>query len=121
MQLIPETQPDEEDVTWALAIQQSSKSLMRFQVGAVIVKKGKILGFGYNKRKTHPRYGSKEGFHTLHAEGDALWCCEKLGNDTKGATIIVYRRGGYNSKPCPDCQRHIKRAGIKKVIYTDHE
>lgn len=121
MELIPETDPDEDDATWGLAINESSKSLMRFKLGAVIVKRGKVIAFGHNKAKTHPRYGSKSGFHTLHAEGDSLWTAEKLEVDVKGATMIVYRKNALNARPCKDCQRLIREAGIKRVIYTNHE
>jgi deoxycytidylate deaminase len=121
MEMIEVSDPVEDDLSWALAKTMSGKSLMKFKLGAVIVKRGRILGFGYNKSKTHPHFGSKKHFKTLHSEGDALYCAKKLGNDVEGATMIVYRRGCMNSKPCEDCQKLIEASGITKVYYTNHE
>ena len=121
MELIETYDVEEDDPTWALAITESSKSPLRFKLGAAIIKRGKLLGFGYNSYKTHPKFGSKDGFKTLHAEGAALYSAKKLGNDVRGATMIIYRRGARNSKPCEDCQKLIEEAGISKVIYTNYE
>lgn len=119
--LVEVSEPSEDDPIWALAMSESSKSPMKFKLGAVIIKRGKLLGFGYNSSKTHPIFGSKDNYKTLHAEGAALYCAKKLGNDVKGATMIVYRKGGRMSKPCDHCQSIIEKAGIAKVIYTNHE
>lgn len=37
----------------------------------------------------------------------------------EGASLYVARSNGLCSKPCPDCQRAIVRAGIKKVYFVD--
>lgn len=55
-----------------------------------------------------------------HAEIAALRAC---GNTpVAGATIYVARWGKKNcplmSKPCPACQEALRKAGIRKVIYT---
>jgi len=39
--------------------------------------------------------------------------------DFNGASLIVVRSNKKMSKPCIKCQKAIKRAGIKKVIYID--
>lgn len=118
MELI-EANPDFDDPIWGLVASIANKSQMYFKLGAVVFKRGKILGFGYNSNKTHPKYGSKPCYQTLHAEGAAIWAAKKLGNDTQGATMIVYRKNGLNAKPCVHCQKIIEKAGIKKVIYTN--
>lgn len=121
MELIEVSSADESDPMWGLAKSMASKSPMYFKLGAVIFKRGKLLGFGYNSMKTHPMFGSKLHYKTLHAEGDALYCAKKLGNKTQGATIIVYRRNNRNAKPCKYCQEMLRKAGIVKVIYTNYE
>jgi deoxycytidylate deaminase len=121
MELIEVSSPIEDDPMWALAKSLSSKSPMKFKLGCVIVKKGKLIGFGYNQAKTHPQFGSKGDYKTLHSEGDALYCAKKLGNDTRGAIMIVYRKNWLNSKPCPSCQKLIEKAGISTVYYTNNE
>lgn len=121
MEFIETSDPDLSDPLWALAAKMSSKSLMKFKLGAIIVKRGKILGWGNNQKKSHPIYGSKDCYKTMHAEGASLYTCKKLGNDPTGATMIVYRRGGRLSKPCLECQKLIAKHGITKVIYTNYE
>ena len=110
----------EEDAPWLdLARDESEKSKMsRFRLGAILVKRGKIIGFGYNKAKSHPKWGSGK-FKTLHSEGDAIYCALRLGNDPKDAIMYVYRENWNLSKPCADCLAHIQKVKIKKVIYSN--
>lgn len=101
-----------------LAKRASKKSNYHHRLGAVIVKKNKVISVGYNKpHKTHPRSNTK--YKTIHAELDAILGCEK--EDLKGATIYVLRdaSAGVNlAKPCPCCMELIQMVGIKKVVYS---
>ena len=102
-----------------IAKQLSYKSEYHHKLGAVIIKKGKILGVGFNKpNKTHPK--SNHPFHTIHSELDAILGVSR--EDLKGATIYVYREGANGkpvlAKPCKYCQELIKLANIKEVCYT---
>lgn len=71
-------------------------------VGAVIVKKGRIIGRGYHAKAGLP-----------HAEIVAL---KEAGKKAKGSTLYV------NLEPCshfgrtPPCTNEIIRSGIKKVV-----
>lgn len=71
-------------------------------VGAVIVKKSKVVGMGYHR-----------GFGLPHAEVEAI---QAAGEKCKGATLYV------NLEPCchygktPPCTEKIIKAGIKEVI-----
>lgn len=103
-----------------MAKRLSKKATYCHQLGAVVVKKGKPLGFGYNKpNKTSPH--SNNQFKNIHAELDAILDCSR--EELQGASIYVYRehKSGKpaNSRPCKYCQMLIKEAGIKKVYYTD--
>ena len=100
-----------------LARKESEKSTMSFKLGAVITKKGKVLGSGYNVRKTHTRLGSGK-FNMMHAEGAAIYSALKRGYDVEGSTMYIYRRNNNLACPCRDCQTIIRKYGIKKVIYT---
>jgi tRNA(Arg) A34 adenosine deaminase TadA len=102
-----------------LARKLSLKSDYHHKLGAVIVSKNIVIGKGYNKPfKTHPK--SNYPWHTQHAEFVAIL----EAGDCKGADIYVfreYKNGNVaNSKPCPYCTELIKRAGIKRVYYTDN-
>lgn len=95
------------------------RSRERFKVGAVLVQRGVVICVGNNSSKTHPRFGSKSPYKTLHAEGSVLYNANKLGIDTKGTTMYIFRENYRNSKPCRDCQKLIREAGVSKVIYTN--
>jgi deoxycytidylate deaminase len=103
-----------------IARQEAKKSSYTFRLGAVVLRKGKIVGKGYNKVKTHPRLFKEYGYFSIHAECDALLKAASNGN---GDTIIVVRiikNGKYScSKPCEKCLAFIKEYGIKKIIYSD--
>ena len=90
----------------------------KFQLGAAIYdRKGKLISVGWNKPKTHPKYGSFI-YKTIHAEGDALIKALKTRKSLKGAYIVVYRTKGNLAKPCPCCESMLREAGIEKVYYT---
>lgn len=85
--------------------------------GAVIVRNGRILSYGWNKMKTHPK--SEHPFKAIHAEMDAIF---KGKGKLQGATLYVARltNTGHlmNSQPCPYCLTTIIAAGIERVFYT---
>ena len=96
-------------------------SVMRYRLGAVIIKSGKIIGAGHNK----PKYSKLSENHwskTIHAEIDAIL---KSHKDLKGATMFVGRivKNGKTAmaKPCNSCQTIIDESGIKAVYYTTTE
>lgn len=89
--------------TLALAARGKGKTSPNPMVGALIVKKGKIVAQGYHKKAGTP-----------HAEIVAL---KKAGPLSKGATLFV------NLEPCchtdkrtPPCTKSIIEAGIRKVV-----
>ena len=88
----------------------------RRQVGAVIVKDGAIISFGYN--------GTPNGFdnccevddttkrEVLHAESNAISKVAQSTISSTGATLYV------TTSPCFDCAKLIIQSGIKKVYWT---
>ena len=103
-----------------LARKSSKKSLHKqHKIGAVLVKKNRILSIGFNKPlKTHPL--STASYQTVHAELDAILNANK--KDVEGATIYVYREDFYGNikiaKPCEHCERLLKLFKIKEVCFT---
>lgn len=90
------------------------------KVGAAIFSGNRLISIGWNSTKTHPSSKTRHKAH--HAEFAAL-----VGNykyDLIGTTLFVTRvtPGGAISmaKPCDECQKVIKAAGIKKVYFTNH-
>jgi deoxycytidylate deaminase len=101
-----------------LARKLSKLSEHHHQIGAVIVRKNRVLGVGFNKpRKTHTK--SNNAYRTVHAELAAILAAQE---DLTGTVVYVYREfkdGSPNlAKPCKYCQLLIKQAGIKRVFYT---
>lgn len=100
-----------------IAKKESEKSEQYHRLGCVITQKGKVLGKGFNKAKTHSTYGS--GFASyLHAEGAAVISALGRVHSLKGCTAYIYRRNSLKSKPCKDCMELLTRMGIKRIIYT---
>jgi dCMP deaminase len=95
------------------------------QIGAAIVKEGKVVAQAHNAHFPNqhaltvngdPRSnfdaGQGAGIYTsIHAEANAIALAAKAGIATNGADIFV------TTFPCPTCARSLVVAGIKKVFY----
>lgn len=106
----------------------------RIKIGAIVVKKNKVISVGVNSYKTHPIQKKYNRFrfnifktdtaHTLHAEIQALVNIP-YGTELEDLSIYIYRehRDGKlaKSRPCPSCLSFIKDLGIKKICYTTDE
>ena len=93
----------------------------RYRVGAAIYIGNRLISIGWNQRKTHPKQRSI--FRWTHAEMSAIIGTNK--HDLTRSTIYVARitPGGdvKMAKPCIDCQRILRAAGIKNIIFTDEQ
>lgn len=101
-----------------------------FQVGAVVAKRGKPIGIGYNtvlpyqtanlhhglrKEKYHSPPGDQNNYDTNHAEVEAILAASNKGISVKNASIFV------TVAPCETCARMLARSGITKVVVgKDH-
>lgn len=80
-----------------------------------------IVKIGTNTHKTNPKYGRK------YNNGDMAFCLHAETNVLRfarpGDCITVMRWGARGeltmSLPCKFCMKHIKKAGIKKITYSD--
>lgn len=118
-----DTLSNSENAFLSVARYMSTKSAARQKHGAIVVKSGRVLGTGYNKDKNHPTHVSPEHIKThcsRHAEVEAI---RDANWNVKGAVLYVARLNrigkDLNSKPCRYCMAAIKKAQIKKVIYTE--
>lgn len=86
----------------------------RKKVGAIIVKDGNIVSFGYNGTPTGFCNECEENDVTkdevIHAEMNAIL---KAGTKTQGATMYV------TMSPCIKCAKIIKQSGLKCVVYDE--
>jgi diaminohydroxyphosphoribosylaminopyrimidine deaminase / 5-amino-6-(5-phosphoribosylamino)uracil reductase len=74
-------------------------------VGAVLVKRGKIIGRGWHRRAGLP-----------HAEIEALRDAEKRGENARGATLYVTLEPCSTHGRTPPCSAAIIAAGIARVV-----
>ena len=104
------------------AAMESSYGKLRH--GAVIVKGGSVVSFGFNK-SNHCQFGQRfrhmdKGPATQHAEISAILGLPRSA--TQGADVYVVRINNdcdwRMSKPCPMCEQALKFVGVKRVFYT---
>jgi dCMP deaminase len=104
-------------------ISSASKCVSK-QVGAVIVKNGRILSTGYNGTpagftnccdywnneytKEHHEWSKT---YEIHAEMNAIIWAAREGISIKDATIYV------TLEPCSDCSKNLIASGIKRIVY----
>jgi len=114
---------DENFINIAKELSTASKCVSK-QVGAVIVKNGRILSTGYNG--TPPGYQNCcdcwDGKYTnehhewsktyeIHAEMNAIIWAAREGISIEGATIYV------TLEPCSECSKNVIASGIKRIVY----
>lgn len=110
-----------------------------FKIGCVIVYKGRIVGAGFNSRKTCPqqkyynrRYrsfkkGAKPIVDSLHAEIAALRSIPhgvEKSIDWRKVKVYIYRvsvgkpNGHGLARCCPGCMNALKDKGVRHILYT---
>lgn len=108
-----------------------AKSLLDLPSGrskhfSFLLRKKKIVGFGYNRSyDTHPiahKYGYR--FDCIHSELDCILSFNHPVRELHKCVLVNLRflRNGTlaMSKPCQCCQKMIVGFGIKSVIYTNN-
>ena len=115
---------DNNFINIAKEIASASKCVSK-QVGAVIVKDGRILSTGYNGTPSgytnccdywDGEYTSEHHewskTYEIHAEMNAIIWAAREGISINGATIYV------TLEPCSDCSKNIIATGIKRIVYA---
>lgn len=74
-------------------------------VGAVLVKRGKVIGRGWHRRAGLP-----------HAEIEALRDCQRRGHSARGAVLYVTLEPCCTHGRTPPCTDSIIAAGVKRVV-----
>lgn len=103
-----------------LAEKISQKSTYKHRIGSIITFKDKILGFGFNQLKTHPK-SPQPYFKTIHSELSAI--LNSGLEDFTNCSIYNFRKtpGGKiaNSKPCFHCENLLRSLNFKNIYFTD--
>lgn len=87
---------------------------------AYLLAGGKIVGFGYNKHRSHTyhsRWSDPARPPAIHAEAAAVFSTRKQGDEL--VVVRVNRQGAVRlSKPCVCCCSFLQYRGIKRVWFT---
>lgn len=87
----------------------------RSKVGAILVKSGNLISFGYNGTPSGMNNACEENDitlpHVIHAEINVILKAAKTGNSVDGSTLYL------TLSPCIDCSKVILQSGIKRVVY----
>ena len=93
-----------------------------YHVAAILRRKGDVIKVGENTDKTHPRFKRQYDDGTwashMHAEMNVL----RFAQPGDEIEVMRFSKCGHYmtmAKPCPLCQKELKKAGIKKVKYTN--
>lgn len=102
---------------WNAYIASLRSTCNRSQVGAAIVKEGRVISTGYNGAPSGlPHCGPECSLdnpctRTVHAEAGAISYAARVGIATEGATLYC------THEPCIDCAKLIINSGIIHVYY----
>jgi dCMP deaminase len=88
---------------------------VRFKVGAVLVRDGNIISFGYNGTPSGIENCCEENDvtlpHVIHAEVNCILKAAKNGSSVDNSTLYL------TLSPCLDCSKLILQSGVKRVVY----
>jgi len=114
---------DKNFINIAIELAGASKCVSK-QVGAVIVKGGRILSTGYNgtpagftnccdhwKNEYTSEHHEWSKTYEIHAEMNAIIWAAREGISIDGATIYV------TLEPCSECSKNLIASGIKRIVY----
>lgn len=107
----------------AIAAAESNVHYPKWRLGAVLVKGGSLLSTG-RSRKTNDPSQIQDGLGcSIHAEQAALKAARK--SNVSGSVMYVARIGRDGdiklAKPCSECEALLRKAGVKKVVYTTED
>jgi tRNA(Arg) A34 adenosine deaminase TadA len=90
----------------------------RTKHGCVIVKSGAVQSKGTNTYRNQPGIIEEIEALSVHAEINAI----RRGSNLRGAVAYIARVNNSGekrqSRPCPDCLKALKDAGVKRIVYT---
>ena len=114
-------------------LEASKSTFFKQHVGCVLMVGNRVLALAHNSEKTYPiqqrynkfrgfRHPERDNFGYIHAEMQILQKTQYLDLDWEDTTLYIGRvtRGGEQglARPCPACERAIRKRGIGTVYYT---
>lgn len=92
-----------------------------YKMGAAVVRGGSVIAVGFNRREKH---AEESALGKLVNDGKSSRFRTK--NDACNADVYVARIKKDNkkqgsSRPCENCWKHLREAGIRKVFYFNEK
>lgn len=109
------------------AIQVAKKSTFRYQIGAVLLKHGKVLSTGFNSMRHQSKFKTTHYEGSYHAEVSCILNAIRASSveSLKGCTMVVVRVRNSGelglALPCKSCYDIIQKMGIKKVLFSTND
>lgn len=89
----------------------------KHKMSCIIIRKGKIIGKGFNMLKTHP--SSEHKWQCRHAEFNAFISADR---NIEGATVHIFRENNNgvlsHARPCPSCYKLLMENEAKLIVYS---
>ena len=93
-----------------------------YHIAAILRRRGTVIRIGENTNKTHPRFKRQYVDGTwashMHAEMNVLRFAQP-GDELEVMRFSKYDHELTMAKPCMLCLDQLRKAGIKKVKYTN--
>ncbi|HIL26180.1 MAG TPA: hypothetical protein EYG21_02125 [Nitrospinaceae bacterium] len=93
-----------------------------YHIAAILRRRGTVIRIGENTNKTHPRFKRQYADGTwashMHAEMNVLRFAQP-GDELEVMRFSKYDHELTMAKPCRLCLDQLRKAGIKKVKYTN--
>ena len=97
------------DIATGAALTRIKNSDQHFRLGAAGIRKDGVIVVSYNGAPKEPEWQH-------HAESRL---CRKLTPESTVAVVRVLADGSWAmARPCKNCQKCLKRVGVKRVYYT---
>ena len=93
-----------------------------YHLAAILRRNGRVVKIGANTDKTHPRFKRQYSDGTwsshMHAEMNVLRFAQP-GDEIEVMRFTKCQHELTMARPCSLCMEEMKKAGIKKVKYTN--
>jgi len=103
-----------DEAAYRQAIKGRDRRHMRYSHGAALYNGDHVISVAHNRPLRHGKF-------SIHAEDAVVRKIPKHINRRK-LVIVVIRVNNFgrlrNSKPCEECQYYLRRAGIRRVLYS---
>ena len=89
-----------------------------YQMGALAVRGGKVIGLAVNKMRNDPRIVMDWADCSFHAEVSLVSTTDVTGSIVYVARVIGNRERIALAKPCISCLRLLSEAGARRAVWT---